>query len=187
MNTKRIIYYASSTGGFYDTDIHGENMPKDAVEITPELHRELIAGQSPGKRIMPPDGGHPLPWLADAPPPTLEEARTRKLATLNDAYESVMGYIQAGYPDTEILTWERQAAQARELTGDPEARALFVRALAATKGVTPEEMSRRILANAESWEPIAAMLTAQRQLMEEAILAVTDVEELAAIRIGFTA
>ncbi|MDL2315663.1 hypothetical protein LJC59_01075, partial [Desulfovibrio sp. OttesenSCG-928-A18] len=101
----------------------------------------------------------------------LEELRTAKLAEINAGYESVMSYVQAGYPLTEVLSWERQATQARELQSDPDADALFVRALAATKGVDVPEMTRRILSNAESWEPVAAMLTAQRQLMEEAVFA----------------
>ncbi|MDL2279058.1 hypothetical protein LJC15_00140 [Desulfovibrio sp. OttesenSCG-928-G11] len=120
------------------------------------------------------------------PPPSLEEARTAKIEAINSGYESVMAYVQAGYPDKEVLSWERQAVQARELQTDPDAEALFVRSLAATKGVAVPEMARRILANAESWEPIAAMLTAQRQLLEEAVWAALSVEEVEAVKVGYS-
>lgn len=124
--------------------------------------------------------------LEAAAPNPLDRARADKLAEIDAGYNTVILYIQAGYPDKEVLTWERQAAQARELREDPEAEALFVRTLAATKGVSVEEMTRRILANAENWEPVAAMLTAQRQIMEEAAWAADSLAALQAIKVGYT-
>ena len=120
-------------------------------------------------------------------PPTLDQTRLAKLAEINAGYESVMGYIQSGYPDKEVLSWERQATQARELKADPDAEAAFVRTLAAVKGVPVQEMADRILANAESWEPVAALLTAQRQLMEEAAYVAQTVAEVEAIRVSYLA
>ena len=131
----------------------------------------------------------PLPkgWTGEKPiiPPTLEEARTAKLAEINAGYSSVMGYIQAGYPAEEILSWERQATQARELTQNPAAEAAFVRGLAATKKLNVEEMTARILVNAASWEPVAAMLTGQRQVMEEIAYLAERVEEIGFIKVSY--
>ena len=118
-------------------------------------------------------------------PPTLDQTRLAKLAEINAGYESVMGYVQSGYPDKEVLSWERQATQARELKADPNAEAAFVRTLAAVKSVPVQEMAGRILANAESWEPVAALLTAQRQLMEEAAYLAQSVAEVEAIKVGY--
>ena len=120
-------------------------------------------------------------------PLTLEQVRLAKIAEINAGYDSVMGYIQSGYPDKETLTWERQAVQARELQNNPDAEAVFVRVLATVKGVSVSEMAGRILANAENWEPIAAMLTAQRQVMEEAALAAQSVADVENIRVSYTA
>ena len=125
----------------------------------------------------------PLP----PPPPTLEEVRTAKLAEINAGYSAVMGFIQAGYPLDEVLSWERQATQARELTQNPAAEAAFVRGLAATKNLSVEEMCSRILANAASWEPIAAMLTGCRQVMEEAAFSAESVEAIQAIKVSYPA
>lgn len=58
--------YSKSTGGFYTTEIHGDAIPADAVEITPEFHAELLAGQSAGKIIVAGNDGNPV--LQDAPP-----------------------------------------------------------------------------------------------------------------------
>jgi len=59
------MYYAKSTGGFYNRAVHGDNIPDDAVEITAEQYESLLAGQSSGKHIAADSGGFPI--LQDAP------------------------------------------------------------------------------------------------------------------------
>ena len=54
------MYYSAKTKGFYDTAIHGENIPDDAVEITAEQHAELLQGQSAGQQIVPDENGFPV-------------------------------------------------------------------------------------------------------------------------------
>jgi hypothetical protein len=78
-----VLYYSPSTRGFYDSGIHGDAIPDDAVEIPPDLHRTLLDGQSEGKLIMPPDGGHPLPYPADPPAPAPEELAARRKAVIS--------------------------------------------------------------------------------------------------------
>ena len=131
---------------------------------------------------------HPDEVTVELPPapPTLEQTRLAKLAEINAGYESVMEYVQSGYPDKEVLSWERQATQARELKANPDAEASFVRTLAAVKDVPVQEMADRIINNAENWEPVAAMLTAQRQLLEEAAYLAVTVEEVQAIKVSYT-
>lgn len=54
------MFYSQSTSGFYDTSIHGDLIPADAVEITAEQHAELLAGQSAGQQIVPDENGFPI-------------------------------------------------------------------------------------------------------------------------------
>jgi len=63
------MFYSKSTGGFYSAEIHGSNIPTDAVEITIEQHFELLQGQSNGKVISADINGNPV--LTDAPVPEL--------------------------------------------------------------------------------------------------------------------
>lgn len=65
------MFYSKSTGGFYSREIHGINIPADAVEITTEQHQALIEGQSQGKRIVADENGYPV--LADPPLPTADD------------------------------------------------------------------------------------------------------------------
>lgn len=44
-------YYSKTTKGFYCQEIHGENMPEDATEISDEEHNTLLEGQSSGLEI----------------------------------------------------------------------------------------------------------------------------------------
>lgn len=60
------MFYSKTTGGFYDTAIHGDNIPADAVEITAEQHAALLQGQSEGKQIVGDENGYPV--LQDPPP-----------------------------------------------------------------------------------------------------------------------
>lgn len=65
------MFYSKSTNGFYTREIHGDNIPADAVEITEAEHAALIEGQSMGKRIVTDENGRPI--LQDPPPPTIEQ------------------------------------------------------------------------------------------------------------------
>lgn len=67
------IYYAKSTGGFYDSDINTV-IPKDAVEITTATHQAMLAGQALGQLIQADTTGAPV--LAPAPAPTAAELQT---------------------------------------------------------------------------------------------------------------
>lgn len=69
------LFYSASTGGFYDDEIHGENIPSDAVEISQEDHSALLEGQTSGKVIVANNDG--FPELADPKPPTDDELINR--------------------------------------------------------------------------------------------------------------
>lgn len=79
------MYYSSSTGGFYDAEIHGENIPSDAIEITNDAHVELLNAQSSGKKIVADESGHPI---AIDPPPnpplTRDEIEALRLRSYAD-------------------------------------------------------------------------------------------------------
>lgn len=60
------MFYSKSTGGFYSTEIHGNNMPDDVVEITNEHYTHLLNSQSNGFSIGADEDGNPI---ATAPPP----------------------------------------------------------------------------------------------------------------------
>lgn len=81
------MLYSAQTGGFYNREIHGDNIPADAVEITVEEHQALLEGQSNGKIITADKNGKPVlvdPPLPDPVPPTILEQITAIESTITN-------------------------------------------------------------------------------------------------------
>jgi hypothetical protein len=53
-------FYSASKKGFFHTDIHGENIPSDAVSITDEQHQALMYGNCNGQSIESDANGNPI-------------------------------------------------------------------------------------------------------------------------------
>ena len=53
------IFYSAATGGFYFSEM-GVTIPVDSVEISEELHNELLTNQAQGKQIVPASNGYPI-------------------------------------------------------------------------------------------------------------------------------
>ena len=62
------MFYSKTTGGFYTREIHSDNIPADAVEISAATHAALLADQSAGKVIQSDKSGNPV--AVDPPPLT---------------------------------------------------------------------------------------------------------------------
>lgn len=87
------MYYAKTTGGFYDSELHGKAIPKDAVEISKEEHSVLLAGQSLGKIIRADINGFPV--LEDLPAPSIGDilrAYRVEMQRHLDVFASTRGY-----------------------------------------------------------------------------------------------
>lgn len=80
-------FYSATTGGFYSSEIHGNDMPEDVVSITDDAWQKLCDGQAAGKVITATATGKPR--LSDPPAPTEQElivqAEDKKNALRADA------------------------------------------------------------------------------------------------------
>jgi len=74
------MFYSKQTGGFYKSEIHGDNIPADAVEITDAEHASLLDGQSKGRPIK--SDGNGRPYSEEPPAHTLVGAKAEKLVAL---------------------------------------------------------------------------------------------------------
>lgn len=85
------IYYSPSATGFFSTVLYRiDQLPDDAIAISPELHRALLEGASAGKVIV--IGSDGQPRLADAPARAIDYA-----ALIAEArYEREVSGITAG-------------------------------------------------------------------------------------------
>jgi len=91
------ISYSKSTNGFYAKEIHGKNIPSDAVEITAEKYAELLAGQTTGKIITADSNGAPI--LQDPPALTATQQwaayQAKAKAALTDSDTSMLRIYEA--------------------------------------------------------------------------------------------
>lgn len=100
------MFFSKSTGGFYSTDIHGDNIPADAVEFSEAYYLELMQAQSQGKIIKPDANGFPI--AVDYEPTAEEKIAGLEITLRNlldskskehgfDSYQSAMNW--AGFPN----------------------------------------------------------------------------------------
>lgn len=71
------MFYSKSTKGFYTPDVHGTDIPADAVEITDDSYQSLMDGQSVGMVIVCNEIGELS--LASAPPPPIATISPRQI------------------------------------------------------------------------------------------------------------
>lgn len=95
------MLYSKQTNGFYSSDIHGDNIPEDAVEITTEQHAALLEGQSQGKIISADENGYPI--LTDPPPLTAEQIQEAVTAARAAAYVKESDPLFFKYQRGEVL------------------------------------------------------------------------------------
>lgn len=118
------MFYSASNNGFYTRDIHGDNIPADAVEITVEEHQALLEGQSQGKIISADKKGKPV--LKDPPPPTPEQIIAQYDAAVQqhlDAFARTRNYTNimsaATYATSTVPKFKAEgqyAVEARDAT-----------------------------------------------------------------------
>lgn len=99
-------FFAASTGGFYwDEDAR----PADAVEISDDLHAQLLEGQTAGGQIVAGEDGFPR---LSMPPPVPENVRLQRAlsARLKAEYDAA---IAAGMPWAGHTLQIDDASQAR--------------------------------------------------------------------------
>jgi hypothetical protein len=108
-------YYSPSTNGFYVTEIHGTNIPEDAVAITSQQHAELLFGQASGQQIIPDENGFPI--LIQPVPvfyiPTSITMRQCRLQLLADGKLDQVETAIASMPKAAQIEWEYAATVER--------------------------------------------------------------------------
>ncbi|MCS4282467.1 hypothetical protein M2396_000732 [Pseudomonas sp. BIGb0278] len=94
------MFYSPGTLGFYHPNVHGKNIPADAVEISDEDYNGLLSQLTAGKRIVPGDDG--FPCAVDQVLPTEEQTTGRERAW-RDAQLLEFGGLRDRHRDEQDL------------------------------------------------------------------------------------
>lgn len=89
------MFFSKATNGFYLTEIHGDNMPSDVVEITHEEHVELLEKQSQGFEILTDESGAPFAVERPKVLPTYADLRRAAYPPMQDYLDAVVKNDQA--------------------------------------------------------------------------------------------
>lgn len=133
------MHYSKTTGGFYNHAFHGDGIPHDAVEITPEHYAALFKGQSEGRQIVAGENGYPI--LQDPPPapPYVPQQVTRRQGRLALLQHGLLDDVEdaiAAIPDP----LDRRAAQIEYEADTWERSNAFVQTMWAQLGGTPDTL-----------------------------------------------
>ena len=169
------LYYSQSSGGFYDSDIH-DTLPNDTVEISPEQHTALLAGQSQGQVIMPGKDGQPV--LAESAPSHLHrwdgkawmltkaaasqllaEAIDKGTEAINDAVEQAYHHVTRFEAEYQLREQQARDYKAGGCKGEAP---LQVAAFAKPAGKTACEATDIIIAQADNLRMMLGKLGALR-------------------------
>lgn len=146
-----------------------------APPAIPEGHRTRWDGSSFSVELIP---------LEEPPvvtPSTLDEVKAAKLAEINAACDAEIGAIKATYPDTEVMTWDKQEKEARALVLDATATTPLIDSIASARGLDRVELANRIIVKADQFAVASGASIGKRQKLEDQINAATTVEQVAVI------
>lgn len=158
------MLYSASAGGFYSRDIHGENIPDDAVHITAEEHADLLAGQAIGQIIAPAADGRPSLQV-----PPLAAHTTESLCEEVDTAADAARRAVAGDP-LRAVEYDRARLAAEQFAaanyqGDVPAMV----AAWAINGRTPQQAADSILAEAAAYTNALELLRTIRLAAKEQV------------------
>ena len=115
----------------------------------------------------------------------LDVAKEQKLVEIRNATNAYMKQLKKGFSDAEMETWSRQENGVKLLSENVESTeydAQWVRALAATRGISLEEQMQRIAYASNMMNEYAYRLVGYQQSLEDKINAATSLEEVQEIR-----
>lgn len=115
------------------------------------------------------------------PVPTFKEAKAAKLSEINKAADKIMVALISTYPDREISTFDKQEAEARAYMADPTAPTPLLSALAKARGISMDELVKRVIAKADAFAAASGYIIGQRQALEDQLDTCKTLEEVQSI------
>ncbi|HCU66156.1 MAG TPA: hypothetical protein DF774_10395 [Rheinheimera sp.] len=123
-------------------------------------------------------------WIANAPDDQVNQLiadynpwppeKATKFAEIDQAFESAVSSLTAGWPQHEIQTWNKQEAEARALVAKPDAPTPMLSTIAATRGLTVPELAQRVIRDADAFTAASANFVGLRHKARQLVQALPD-------------
>ena len=117
---------------------------------------------------------------------TLKELKAAKLSQINEGCQSALAALTATYPAAELLTFDRQEAEARSLLADTSSQAPFLTSLATARGISVTDLAHKVIVKADLFSAASAFAIGQRQRYEDLLKDAKTKEAVAAIQPVYT-
>lgn len=113
----------------------------------------------------------------------VEHAKAQKLAEINERCDAMLGILTKSYPDSELLTFDQQKAEAEAYLADPTRPCPLLAPLAEARGIDLQDLCNRVIAKATAFSAASGTIIGQRQRLEDTLDACTTPEQVAAIEV----
>ena len=108
----------------------------------------------------------------------LETAKAIRLAEIDENCEEAMKTVVSSYPDSEKQTFPQQSAEAQAYLDDPTASVPLLLSLAMSRGMTLDEMARRVLNKHKIYSALSGKILGQRKTLQNRVKACSSLEEI---------
>ncbi len=138
-----------------------------------------------------PQSGYYIDWIVEnlsdeEIKKNLPQIKAAKLdEMINGSNEAALS-IKKKYSQLEIGSWPQQEAEARAFLSDADAPAPLLHKLAAQDGVSPVELAKRIVTNADAAAVAAESIILQQKTMEKTLKAADSLEAVQAVSVSYS-
>lgn len=148
-------------------------LPSGCVEIEPPPHvegklRVFSAGAWLYQDIPAIEPETPLP------PPTIKDLKTLKILEINRECDVEIGVIRNSYPETEVLSWPKQEAEAMAMLLDSNAHTPLLDAIALDRGIDRLALAGKVIEKSDAYAFFAGAAFGKRQRLEDQINAIAE-------------
>lgn len=111
-----------------------------------------------------------------------QRAKDAKLSQINSRFTQAAAALTDGYPEAERMTWATQQAEALAWAADNTAPTPYLDGLAAARGIEPDEMRQKTLAQIQLFMAASQQLVGKRQRLRDLAYEAKTPPELDAIQ-----
>ncbi len=118
------------------------------------------------------------------PKATLDDVRNAKLSETNGVCSAILTNALKNYPDVEVMTFERQPAEARAYRLDPASGISLLASLAGARGMELSSLAAKVRDRHQACSILSGAVIGQRQALVDRLETCRTVDEVNALPVN---